>query len=258
VSKANKRERQRQNRELAKVERDRLIKRDRRMRSMRGLLFVLIPVAVIFVIIYLVRDEDDATDTTATGPGSSITCRDVDKDEKIPEKKTDQKEPPLSIDPSKTYTALMETSCGPIELELDAKTAPKATNNFVSLSRDGFYDGLPFHRVVKQFVIQGGDPKGDGTGSPGYSVVGEVPTDNYPVGSLAAAKGGTDPPGSYGSQFFIVTGKNGASLPNEYARFGKVTKGIKVAKKIESFAPKAGDGEPTQRVLIDTVSITET
>jgi cyclophilin family peptidyl-prolyl cis-trans isomerase len=256
VSKANKRERQRQNRELAKVERDRLVKRDRRMRSLRGLLFVLIPVAIVFVIIYVVRDEDDSTDTTATGTDSSITCRDVDK-EKLPEKDTDRDEPPLAIDPSKTYTALMETSCGPIELELDAMTAPKATNNFVYLSREGFYDGLPFHRVVKQFVIQGGDPLGDGTGSPGYSVVGEVPTDNYPVGSLAAAKGGADPPGSFGSQFFIVTGKNGASLPNEYARFGKVTKGIKVAKKIESFAPEAGDGEPSQRVLIDTLSIVE-
>ncbi len=105
--------------------------------------------------------------------------------------------------------------------------------------------------------------QGDGSGGPGYTVVGELPTDSYPVGSLAAAKSGQAPKGDFGSQFFIVTGKNGAQLPNDYARFGKVTKGMIVAKKIESLAPKPangskfGDGPPTQRVLINTVNITE-
>ena len=75
-------------------------------------------------------------------------------------------------------------------------------------------------------MIQGGDPKGDGTGGPGYSVKGEVPKDNYPVGSLAAAKCGDAPAGDFSSQFFIVTGKQGATLPNDYARFGSVTEGL--------------------------------
>ena len=105
-------------------------------------------------------------------------------------------------------------------------------------------------------MIQGGDPAGDGSGGPGYTVTGEVPTDHYPVGALAAAKTGANPAGSFGSQFFIVTGTQGATLPNDYARFGNVTKGIAVAKKIESFAPKSGDGAPTQRVLINKITIT--
>ncbi len=264
MSKANKRERQRQNRELAKFERDRLLKRDRRMRSIRGLLFVLIPVAVIFVIIYLVSGNDNSTKKSATDTAlAKINCRNVPKSTKIPKKDVSQTAPAMTIDPAKTYTATMDTSCGTITLALDAKTAPIATNNFVSLARSGFYDGLPFHRVAKGFVIQGGDPAGDGSGGPGYTVVGEVPTDSYPVGSLAAAKTGNAPKGDFGSQFFVVTGKNGTQLPNDYARFGKVTKGMLVAKKIESLAPKpaqgstVGDGPPTQKVLIDSVNITE-
>jgi peptidyl-prolyl cis-trans isomerase B (cyclophilin B) len=264
VSKANKRERQRQNRELAKVERDRLIKRDRRMRTFRSLLFVLIPVAIIFVIIYFVSGNDDDSKVSASDSAvSKINCRDVPKSTKIPKKDTSQTAPAMTIDPAKTYTATMDTSCGTITIALDPKVAPIATNNFVSLARSGFYDGLPFHRAAKGFVIQGGDPAGDGSGGPGYTVVGEVPTDSYPVGSLAAAKSGGAPAGDFGSQFFIVTGKNGAQLPNDYARFGKVTKGLVVAKKIESLATKpaegatAGDGPPTQKVIIDSVNITE-
>ena len=264
MSKANKRERQRQNRELAKVERDRLIKRDRRMRTVRSLLFVLIPVAVIFVVIYLLNSDDSSKSTSAAETAlSKIHCRDVPKSKKIPKKNTNQTAPPQTIDPAKTYTATMATSCGTITIQLDATTAPIATNNFVFLSREGFYDGLPFHRAAEGFVIQGGDPNGDGSGGPGYTVVGEVPTDSYPIGSLAAAKSGNASNGDFGSQFFIVTGKNGAQLPNQFARFGKVTKGLDVAKKIESFAPAptngstTGDGPPTQKVLIDSVKITE-
>jgi len=259
VSKANKRERQRQNRELAKTERDRLIKRDRRMRTVRSLLFVLIPVLVIFVVIYFLRDDDSESSSSV----STSDCREVPKDQKIPKKDTSQSAPPMTIDTAKTYTATMKTSCGTITIALDAKAAPIATNNFVFLSKEGFYDGLPFHRAAKGFVIQGGDPAGDGSGGPGYTVVGEVPTDSYPVGSLAAAKSGDAPAGDFGSQFFIVTGKNGAQLPNDYARFGKVSQGLAVAKKIEALSPEpaegatTGDGEPTERVIIDSVTIAE-
>jgi peptidyl-prolyl cis-trans isomerase B (cyclophilin B) len=253
VSKADKRERQRQNRELAKAERDRLIKRDRRMRTIRGLLFVLIPIVVIFVIFAVIRQDDD----NPSGSGAEANgCTEVTSSE-LPEKDTTQKAPEQTIDPAKTYTAKIETSCGDITVGLDAKNAPIATNNFVALSRSGFYDGLPFHRVVKDFVIQGGDPAGDGSGGPGYSVKGEVPKDNYPMGSIAAAKSGGAPAGDFSSQFFIVTGEQGATLPNDYARFGEVSTGLKVAQKIESFAPESGDGEPTQMVLIDKITISE-
>jgi cyclophilin family peptidyl-prolyl cis-trans isomerase len=251
VSKADKRERQRQNRELAKIERERLMKRDRRMRSARGLLFVLVPVIAVFVIFSLVRSDNSSSSSTTQNGCVKVTSK------KLPTKDTAQKAPAMTIDPAKTYTAKIATSCGPMTVALDAKTAPISTNNFVSLARSGFYDGLPFHRAAKDFVIQGGDPKGDGSGGPGYSVTGEVPTDHYPVGSLAAAKTGGAPAGDFGSQFFIVTGQQGATLPNDYTRFGSVTKGLDVAKKIASFAPSTGDGAPTQRVLIDSITITE-
>jgi len=256
VSKADKRERQRQNRELAKIERERLIKRDRRMRSIRGLLFVLVPVIIVAVLFNVLRSDDD-TDSGANANGDKQNgCTRVTSDE-LPTKDVEQTAPEMTIDPAKQYSALIDTSCGAITVELNPTAAPIATNNFVSLARSGFYDGLPFHRAAQDFVIQGGDPKGDGSGGPGYTVVGEVPTDNYPVGSLAAAKSGTAPAGDFGSQFFIVTGSGGATLPNDYARFGEVTKGLAVAKKIGSFAPQSGDGNPTQKVLIDKITITE-
>jgi peptidyl-prolyl cis-trans isomerase B (cyclophilin B) len=152
-------------------------------------------------------------------------------------------------------TATIATNMGDIVVALDPK-APKAAGRFSDLIRAGFYNGLTFHRVVPDFVIQGGDPKGDGTGGSGKPpVVGEVPTDNYPVGSLAAAKSAADPPGTFDCQFFIVTGSNGASLPNEYARFGMVTSGLDVAKKIESLAPPEGDGPPTKRVVIEKITL---
>ncbi|HLF41181.1 MAG TPA: peptidylprolyl isomerase, partial [Acidimicrobiia bacterium] len=172
-----------------------------------------------------------------------------------PKPKTYEKAPDMTIDKSKTYTAKIETSCGTIVAELEAATAPVATNNFVFLSREGFYDGLKWHRVVPDFVIQGGDPEGTGGGGPGYDVAGEPPRDGYKIGSFAAAKTGADPAGTMGSQFFIVTGANGAQLPNDYARFGQVTDGIEVAQKLESFAE--GDGPPSRNLYIFKITIEE-
>jgi cyclophilin family peptidyl-prolyl cis-trans isomerase len=252
VSKAAKRERQRQNREAAKVAQEQAAKRARLMSSLRFIGIAVVVVVAVAGIFQLIQGGDDSSDSAATG---GVTC----SDEKPPaaSSKTYTAAPPQTIDPAKAYTAEMETSCGNITLALDPVSAPVATNNFVFLSREGFYDGLTFHRAATDFVIQGGDPKGDGSGGAGYTVAGEVPTDNYPVGALAAAKSGTDPAGTFGSQFFIVTGPNGATLPNDYARFGTVTKGQNVADKIESFAPDTGDGTPTREVYIFKVSITE-
>ena len=153
--------------------------------------------------------------------------------------------------------ATIATNFGCIVVALDTAHAPKAAGRFVSLAKSGFYNGLTFHRVVPDFVIQAGDPKGDGSGGSGRPpVVGEVPTDGYPIGSLAAAKTQTDPDGTFDSQFFIVTGAQGAQLQNQYARFGHVVAGMDVAKKIESLAPPQGDGPPTQKVTITKITIT--
>jgi cyclophilin family peptidyl-prolyl cis-trans isomerase len=165
--------------------------------------------------------------------------------------------PPFLPDPAIAYTATISTNLGDIEIAMDTKNAPKGASRFIQLAKAGFYDGLTFHRASKDFVIQGGDPSGDGSGGTGTSVVGETPTDNYPIGSLAAAKTQTDPPGTFDCQFFIVTGSGGSSLPNDYARFGTVTKGLDVAQKIEALAPPQGDGPPTQTVTISSVKITE-
>lgn len=166
--------------------------------------------------------------------------------------------PPLTIDPERSYTATLETSCGTIVIALDAERAPRTVNNFVFLAREGFYDGLTFHRVVTGFVIQGGDPEGDGRGGPGYTFPDELPDDGYPPGSVAMANAGPD---TNGSQFFIVTGQ--APLPNAYSRFGTVTEGLDVARAIEAFAdPSADPGDPSAQrpanpVYIHSVTISE-
>lgn len=253
VSKANKRERQRENRERAREERERLMRRQKQMRTLRGLLLVLVPVAVVFVIVWIIRDDGDSDSGSASPARGCVEAPAIENQNR----NTEQQPPPQTIDPAKQYSATITTNCGTIELALDAATAPVATNNFVSLARQGFYNGTTFHRAATNFVIQGGDPNGDGSGGPGYTVVGEVPTDNYPVGALAAAKTGQDPAGTFGSQFFIVTGRNGASLPNDYARFGSVTKGMPVAKRIAALAPESGDGPPKEKVVIEEITIEE-
>lgn len=167
--------------------------------------------------------------------------------------------PRQTIDPAATYTATLATSCGDIVIALDPKGAPVAVNNFVFLAREGFYDGLTFHRVVPGFVIQGGDPEGTGRGGPGYTFEDELPTDGYPAGAVAMANAGPD---TNGSQFFIVTG-DASSLPNAYSRLGQVTQGLDVARAIESFADPAADPAdpsaqtPVEKIYIDRVTITE-
>ncbi len=170
--------------------------------------------------------------------------------------------PPMCIDPTSTYSAVISTDIGDITVELDAAAAPLTVNNFVVLARYGYYKDVPFHRIIPGFVIQGGDAVGGadvdntlGGGDPGYSISEEPPTDgSYQVGSLAMAKRGE--PGSTGSQFFIITGENGASLPPEYSLFGAVTTGQDVVDELDSYGT-AGAGVPTEVVTIRSVSIIE-
>jgi cyclophilin family peptidyl-prolyl cis-trans isomerase len=138
--------------------------------------------------------------------------------------------PKLTINRAAQYMATIDTTCGRIVMALDARHAPLTVNNFVFLAGKRFYDGLTFHRAVKGFVIQGGDPAGNGTGGPGYVFRDELPKDGYPPGSVAMANSG---PNTNGSQFFIVTG-NAGGLPNDYSKFGRVTKGLGVARRIEA------------------------
>ena len=167
-----------------------------------------------------------------------------------------RKRPSLKLDRGKAYTAVLETSCGTVEIALDVKRAPKTAASFVALARKKFFDGLGFHRIVPGFVVQGGDPAGNGSGGPGYDVV-ETPPESlrYTKGVVAMAKTQMDDPGTSGSQFFIVTAPD-AGLPPEYALLGKVTKGMDAVAKIEA-VPAEADGQPTEPVVIEKITIRE-
>jgi peptidyl-prolyl cis-trans isomerase B (cyclophilin B) len=243
---SDKRARQKERSRAAREAREAALKREsRRSMAIRVGAALLVVAIAVGIAALLTGDNDDEGSATDTSAPTDTTAP------------TDTSAPtPFAADPTKTY-ATIATNFGEIVAELDVATAPVAAGHFVELAEQGFYDGLTWHRVVPDFVIQGGDPEGTGTGGSGSSVAGEVPTDNYPVGSLAAAKTGADPPGTFDSQFFIVTGSQGATLPNEYARFGRVVSGIEVAQQIEALAPPEGDGAPTAPATIDSIKITK-
>ena len=158
---------------------------------------------------------------------------------------------------SKTYVATVSTTCGDFEITLDAKRAPITGGSFKYLADQKFFDGLTFHRIVADFVIQGGDPAGDGSGGPGFTVV-EAPPDDltYDPGVVAMAKTQTEPAGASGSQFFVVTGAGASSLPPDYALLGKVTKGMEVATKIGAIQADQS-GAPAAQVVIKSITVQE-
>ncbi|MEN8233707.1 MAG: peptidylprolyl isomerase [Actinomycetota bacterium] len=161
--------------------------------------------------------------------------------------------PEMSIDLSKAYTAVLDTSAGEITVEFYAADAPQTVNNFVFLARDGFYDGVIFHRTISGFMIQGGDPTGTGTGGPGYRFRDELghSKSQYNRGTLAMANSG---PNTNGSQFFIMHADY--PLPNQYSVFGMVTEGLDIVDAIAT-APKGAQDRPSNPVAINGVTITE-
>ncbi len=171
-------------------------------------------------------------------------------------------EPPaMQIDPEKQYVATMQTSLGTLKIELFAKDAPVAVNNFVFLAKEGFYEGVVFHRVIKGFMIQGGDPTGTGRGGPGYRFKDELPPkQKYTRGIVAMANSGAN---TNGSQFFICTGADCGGLDNvpNYVQFGKVIEGDEVLTKLESVeVTKGGEAVPSKPVnppVIQKVTIAE-
>jgi cyclophilin family peptidyl-prolyl cis-trans isomerase len=158
--------------------------------------------------------------------------------------------PPMSIDPSHKYTATMKTDKGDVKIELFPKDAPETVNNFVFLARDGFYDGVVFHRVIPGFMAQGGDPTGSGRGGPGYSFKDEFSSQKHQEGSLSMANSG---PNSNGSQFFICYDPQ-PHLDGRHTVFGKVTEGMDVVKSFSERDPMRG-GPPA--ATIQTVEIEE-
>jgi peptidyl-prolyl cis-trans isomerase B (cyclophilin B) len=149
--------------------------------------------------------------------------------------------------------ATMHTNHGAIEVELFDDDAPKTVGNFVKLSKDGFYDGLIFHRVIKDFMIQGGCPQGTGTGGPGYQFEDEFNENKIVRGALAMANAG---PNTNGSQFFIVTTDAAPWLDGKHTVFGRVTEGMEAVDSIEGTETGAGD-RPVQDAVIERLEVRE-
>jgi cyclophilin family peptidyl-prolyl cis-trans isomerase len=247
VPSADKRQRKKENARAAREARQAAEKRRKRNRTIRNVVIVTAFLVGVFALISFLTRDDNKKKVETTNSSSSTTSTTIGVSAAD-----------FKVDPAKTYNATITTNLGTIGLKLDTKKAPVAAGHFIKLAKAGFYNGSRWHRIVKDFVIQGGAPKGDITKNYGKPVVGELPTNNYAVGVVAAAKTGQDPPGTFDSQFFIVTGADqGKSLPNEYASFGNVTSGMDVVKKIEAL-PVDKDSDPGKgKATIETIAITE-
>lgn len=165
--------------------------------------------------------------------------------------KTQMPLPTQLIDSSKNYFAKFETNQGNFKIKLYAKEAPLASNNFVYLASNKYFNGLIFHRVIKDFMIQGGDPLGNGSGGPGYSFPDEQSGKKLVKGSVAMANAG---PNTNGSQFFIVTAESTPWLDGKHTNFGEVVEGMDVVLKIGNTKTTTGD-RPAENILITSVEI---
>jgi peptidyl-prolyl cis-trans isomerase B (cyclophilin B) len=209
--------------------------------------FAVIAIGVVAAILISrsgASDDDSATTASADG------CEQVEAPQS---KQVTLKAPKQTLTKGEEATAVVETSCGTFEIALDTERAPKTANSFAYLAEEGFYDDLTFHRIVPEFVIQGGDPEGTGTGGPGYKVEEKPPANlAYTKGVVAMAKSSAEPPGTSGSQFYVVTGAD-AGLPPEYALVGKVSEGMDVVERIGKLGKP--DEKPKQTILIEKVTI---
>lgn len=264
MARAEKRQRQKEGRRARIEEEVRLHKARRRTRLTINLLILA---AVLGGIAFLVSQS--GTEKAEKKPAATVACGGKKPVRKDPG--TFSEPPPVAIDQAKTYTATIETSCGTIVVELADDQSPQTVNSFVFLARKGFFDGLTFHRVVKGFAIQGGDPKGDGTGGSGYTIAEAAPPlAGYPKGTVAMAKSPDQPAGASGSQFFIVPGDQAEQSLNgtpeaaaQYAILGTVESGFEALERMEAvpLAASGSQGErskPAKTIYIEKITIQET
>lgn len=189
-----------------------------------------------------------ATDTQAP-PGGG--CKDVSAP---PAKARTAPKPTKRLDAAKSYDLTFETNCGSFTVRLDVKHAPATSASLVSLARHHYFERTVFHRIVPDFVIQGGDPTARGSGGPGYQTVDKpLPSARYTHGVVAMAKTQAEAPGTSGSQFFVVTAPD-AGLPPDYAVVGTVSKGLSVVDRIGRLG--GPDEQPTQTVEIERATVT--
>lgn len=265
-----KRERQKANRAAREHQEARAATRRRGLRI--GLIVVGAVAAVFLVVVIVAQFQDDGdsgdeatpagtdvevapdtTPATTEAPESTEECPPADGATEA--RQSFSSPPPDCLDPGASYSAQVTTNKGEFTIDLDPDRAPSTVNNFVFLSRWGYYDDTTCHRIIPDFVVQCGDPTASGTGGPGYQIADELPAEGeYELGSVAMANSGPD---TNGSQFFIVTGDQGAALPPNYSLFGIVTEGFEdTVRSME--AAGAPDGTPTEPVEILAVEIIET
>lgn len=180
-----------------------------------------------------------------------LNLKEIKKKDMTLQQKIELKEPTSMIDISKQYEVILKTSEGDITLELYADKVPNTVNNFVYLASQGFYKDTVFHRVIKDFMIQGGDPVGNGSGGPGYRINDEKFEGDYTRGTIAMAR--TMAPNSAGSQFFIM--HKDVPLPKDYVIFGKVTKGIEVVDKIAEAETTLNEAEGANSKPVKPVKV---
>jgi cyclophilin family peptidyl-prolyl cis-trans isomerase len=282
VARADRRARKKTNRQQAMQVRQDTWRRYRRRRLFTMLIVWATILGLVLGGVALFRGGDggqdvaaDATTTTAAGPTTTSTLpeglADVECSTDVPgaatseDRPTFDEAPAMEIDVDAVYRATVETSCGTLVWELDPSAegvSAAGVNNFVFLARQGFYDGLSFHRVIPDFMIQGGDPQGTGGGGPGYDwgSPDDTPDDlQYELGDLAYANStGED---TSGSQFFLITGPQGVGLPPNYIKFGTTVEGLDIAQRISYLVDlEQYDGQnapPTQPVHIVKVTVEE-
>jgi cyclophilin family peptidyl-prolyl cis-trans isomerase len=249
---ADKRARKKENARAAREQREAAARRRKRMRSS---LTVGVVVALFVGVIVLLNVTGSSKKKAASVnlPAGCVTTV-----PKAGTKPTFKSEPNLQIDVTKHYTAHVSTTCGTFDISLAPDVAPHTVNSFVFLARRHFYDGLKFHRLVRDFVIQGGDP-GNRFHGPGYQLRTEPPTNGYGRWSVAMANAG---PGTTGSQFFVAVSQNGAKKlggpPYLYSELGLVTRGTDVIQKLMTFAPAdPNGGVPTRPLYIFKITISE-
>ena len=242
-------------------------KRTRKLAT-RAAIFIAVVVGVALIISVSggsdsTSTSDTTVDTAATAPveGRAITgetpCPAVDGSEA--RASTFENAPSNCLDASKTYTAVVTTNKGEFSIVLDQTKAPLAANNFVTLARYKYFDNTQCHRAILDFVVQCGDPTATGSGGPGYSFADELPqAGEYKLGSIAMANSG---PNTNGSQFFIITGDQGVTLPPSYTLFGQVTSGLDTTVTALNAAsnpdPAANGVPPLETISIVSVVITE-
>lgn len=216
----------------------------------KQIMYLLVILAVIFLTVFLlVQNQGQTSEQLTNNQMNKIKNNQPTTVKTMPT-------PKMQIDQRKTYIAELETIVGTIKINLNAQQTPKTVNNFVYLAKKGFYDKTIFHRVIKGFMIQGGDPLGNGTGGPGYRFDDESFEGEYTRGTVAMANAG---PNTNGSQFFIM--HEDYNLPKDYVIFGQVVEGMEVVDNIASATVKAGaSGEvssPVEPILVNKVTIIE-